>query len=468
MLRKGNAMKRNLWLWTGLAWILWGSTNPALGTDPKESREAAARTLFQKDTRVSDDSRNAFGRALPGTERELWQPFRQGKRFFTRLRVAGVHERQGVLRGLGPLFNEASCAGCHFKDGRGGRGQEEPRLLARLAVRGEEGWGPHPTYGHQLQDRALPGIPTEGRLEVTWQEETGTYADGTLFRLRRPKFEVVESAHGLQRSAAISVRMPPPLLGLGLLEAIPGAHIVAGSDPEDRDQDGISGRVHWVPDLRRKAPAVGRFGWKAGQPTLEQQNSAALALDMGVRNGLYPESVCTQAQEACAQRDLEGSLEATAHEVERLTLYTRLLAVPSRRWVEDPRVLQGERVFTELGCAQCHRPTWVTGDDAELAAVRGRRIEPYTDLLLHDMGDGLADDLQEHQAQGREWRTPPLWGLGLVEKVSGTVRLLHDGRARSVEEAILWHGGEARASREGFRNASASSRQSLLRFLESL
>jgi CxxC motif-containing protein (DUF1111 family) len=257
--------------------------------------------------------------------------------------------------------------------------------------------------------------------------------------------------------------MPPALLGLGLLEAVPEAEILAWSDPEDVDGDGISGRGNRVPGQEGRT-VLGRFGWKAGQPGLLEQNAAALALDLGLTSRLHPVPDPLPGQVPAAS----AAVEVSDAQLERLTLYTRLLAVPARRGEEQPTVRRGERLFHDFGCASCHRPRLATAPDAEPAALAGREIAPYTDLLLHDLGEELADHRGEHLAGGREWRTAPLWGLGLIESVSGTVRLLHDGRARGFAEAILWHGGEAEAARETFRRAPEAERLDLLLFLGSL
>jgi CxxC motif-containing protein (DUF1111 family) len=431
--------------------------------------EAAVERPTAPSTAVYDTSRNAFGRPLVHMRRELWQPFRQGKRFFARPRAETPGGTLGVLGGLGPLMNARSCSDCHFKDGRGGRGATEPRLLVRLSVETSEETGPEPTYGAQLQDQSLPGVSAEGQLEVHWERVEGHYGDGESYRLRRPTYRLSELAYGPPvADLKISPRMPPALVGLGLLEAVADQEILAWVDVDDRDGDGISGRANRVPDRRGGGIALGRFGWKAGQPTLEQQNAAALAQDLGVTSELHPESLCTAAQPDCLDRSVGGAVEATAHEIQRLTLYTRLLAVPARRDEKNLEVGRGRSFFHQIGCGRCHRSHMVTGAEAELPELRLQEIQPYSDLLLHDLGEELADGRSEHQATGREWRTPPLWGLGLLQSVSGTVRLLHDGRARSAEEAILWHGGEAMASREIFRQAGAEERRSLLLFLNSL
>lgn len=400
---------------------------------------------------VFDTSRNAFGRPLANMDRFLWQPFRQGKRLFTLPFTAD---------GLGPLFNAESCSSCHFKDGRSGQGLVEPPLLVRLSVHTSQGEVAEPGYGGQLQESAVPGRQPEGRLAVTYEEVAGQYADGSPYSLRRPAYRLEDLSDGpLAEGARMSVRMPPALVGLGLLEAIPAADVLAHADPEDLDGDGISGRANRVPNHADGSLKLGRFGWKAGQPSLRQQTAVALREDLGLSHPVLP----TDASTAPAARH-----ELSRHQVERLTLYTRLLAVPARRQWQEPEVRWGRALFHAAACDGCHRPQFETAEVAALPALSRQVIRPYSDLLLHDMGDGLADGRPEHRASGKEWRTPPLWGLGLLEEVSGGVRLLHDGRARSIEEAILWHGGEAQGSRDRFVSLSAEERGALLSFLESL
>lgn len=434
------------------------------GADPRKELSGGETTVF-------DRSPNAFGRALGNLDPARWYTFREGKELFVLDWLAPEDAPEDhPRRGLGPRFNATACAACHFKDGRGrGPGApatgEPPQLLhlSLPAAPGEPGaQRPEPRYGFQLNDRALPGETPEGRLTVTWEETAGHYPDGESFSLRRPRVRVVDLADGpLAAETLTSLRTPPALTGLGLLEAVPEEAVLALSDPDDEDGDGISGRPNRVRDLRRDTVALGRFGWKAGQPDLEHQVAKALYEDLGVTSPLHPGSP-----------DGGGTApEADRHRLERLTLYLRLLAVPARRDREDPSVLRGERLFARIGCSGCHHPRWTTGQVSDLPELAGQTIRPYTDLLLHDMGPGLADDRPEARATGREWRTPPLWGLGLldvVRRADGPVRLLHDGRARSPEEAILWHGGEAQASRDAFVDLAASERAALLRFLESL
>jgi CxxC motif-containing protein (DUF1111 family) len=271
-----------------------------------------------------------------------------------------------------------------------------------------------------------------------------------------------------------SPRVAPQMIGLGLLEAIPAAEIVARADPEDADGDGISGRAQIVWSAVHERPMLGRFGLKAGNATILDQSAGAFAGDIGISSPLVPAAHgdCTEAQAVCRGAP-HGDGDAREFEIDMDALrlvefYSANLAVPARRDVDDPEVLHGKRVFHETGCASCHTPKHVT------ARLEGRDehsfqlIWPYTDLLLHDMGPGLADNRPEARASGREWRTPPLWGIGLTEQVSGHTYFLHDGRARSLLEAILWHGGEAQAARDRVVEMPAADRDALIRFLESL
>jgi CxxC motif-containing protein (DUF1111 family) len=240
---------------------------------------------------------------------------------------------------------------------------------------------------------------------------------------------------------------------LGLLEALPPEAILALADPQDKDGDDVSGRPNWVWDKSSGTVQLGRFGRKANQPNLLQQVAGAYFDDMGVTNPLFPEA--------------DSSLDINGATLRATVFYTQTLAVPVRANVGDPQVVRGEALFEQARCSTCHVPTLKTGD-YPVTALRHQTIHPYTDLLLHDMGLGLSDGRSDFEASGREWRTPPLWGLGLTEKVLGAATYLHDGRARTVEEAILWHGGEAEASKEAFRKIPAEDRQALVRFLFSL
>jgi CxxC motif-containing protein (DUF1111 family) len=265
---------------------------------------------------------------------------------------------------------------------------------------------------------------------------------------------------------SLSPRLAPATIGLGLLEAVPAERLLELSDPDDRDGDGVSGRPNRVWDRAHAELTLGRFGWKAEQPSLRQQIAAALAADLGITSRLYPLADCSGVQVECSAG--AGEPELAERVLDRLETYVQLLAVPERRHGEDPGVQRGGVRFRELGCAACHVPSHLTAATAALPELASQSIWPYTDLLLHDLGPELADGRPSFDAEGAEWRTPPLWGLGLSREVSGHERLLHDGRADGVAEAILWHGGEAAAARDAFEQLSRAERQELIAFIESL
>lgn len=384
--------------------------------------------------------------------------------------------------GLGPLFNTNACQNCHIKDGRGHppangalhsvsmlvrislpAGPEHTAQVARQGVR------PDPVYGAQLQDMAIPGVAPEARVRMDYRYSTVRFADGFEVELRQPVLLVDQPGYGpLDPALLFSPRVAPPMIGLGLLEAIPDAAILAQADPDDRDGDGISGRPNIVRDQATGQEVLGRFGWKAGQPSLAQQNADAFLNDMGLTTPLLRTHPCTDAQVACREAPHGGEPEVSENIFNQVLFYTRNLAVPVRRHVDAPGVLAGKRLFHEAGCAACHTPAFTTRADAAEPELGGQTIRPYTDLLLHDMGEGLADQRPEFQASGREWRTPPLWGIGLTETVNGHTQFLHDGRARNLLEAVLWHGGEAEAARARVLGFNGEQRKALLAFLNSL
>jgi CxxC motif-containing protein (DUF1111 family) len=294
--------------------------------------------------------------------------------------------------------------------------------------------------------------------------------------LRRPEIRLAELGYGpLHPDAMLSARVAPQMIGLGLLEAIPTADILALADPDDADGDGISGRPSIVWSVEFGQPMLGRFGHKAGQPTIRQQSAGAFAGDIGIATPLFPDpwGDCTAAQPACrgarhGDDAGQGGFEVDAEGLDLVTVYSRNLGVPARRDADDPQVLRGRALFHDTGCTGCHRPAFVTHRLTDRPEHSFQLIWPYTDLLLHDMGEGLADNRPDGRATGREWRTAPLWGIGLTEQVGGRAAFLHDGRARTLLEAVLWHGGEAQAARDGVVAMSAADRAALIRYLESL
>lgn len=384
--------------------------------------------------------------------------------------------------GLGPLFNTNACQNCHLKDGRGHPPEPNATSAASLLVRlslpagaehaellERQGVVPEPTYGTQLQDMSVPGVTPEGKVRLRYSSVPVSFADGTVVELRKPQLDISQLGYGeMHPDTLFSVRVAPPMIGLGLLEAIPEATILAAADPDDANGDGISGRPNMVWDRAQQRTVLGRFGWKAGQPNLNQQNADAFANDMGLTTTLIPNDNCTSVQSDCLAAPHGGKPEVSDNILGTVLFYTRNLGVPARRDVDSPDVLKGKGLFHQAGCQKCHTPSVTTAADAAEPELANQLIRPYTDLLLHDMGDGLADNRSEFLASGHEWRTAPLWGIGLTETVSGHSQFLHDGRARNLLEAILWHGGEAETAKQQVLRFDVEERAALLAFLNSL
>ncbi|MEO1315915.1 MAG: di-heme oxidoredictase family protein [Pseudomonadota bacterium] len=433
-----------------------------------EDRPAGAATRFGYANAHAFSSSSAN---MP-FEREL--DFKVGNGLFKKLWVSSPASTK-ASDGLGPLYNARSCQRCHLKDGRGhppaNAEDNAVSLLLRVSVPGPGGAMPHPVYGEQLQDFSVAGVPAEYSLAVDWEEVEVALSGGEVASLRKPTWRAENLGYGpLGEGAMLSPRIAPQMIGLGLLEAIPAADILAHADPEDADGDGISGRANIAWSTEYDQPMLGRFGLKAGEPTLRSQSASAFAGDIGISSPLKPKgwAECTEAQVVCRNAPHGGEFEIEDHALDVVVFYSRNLAVPARRDIDDPVVLAGKRVFYETGCTACHVPKFVTHRLEDQLEQSFQLIWPYTDLLLHDMGEGLADNRPELRANGREWRTPPLWGIGLTEAVSGHTYFLHDGRARSLLEAVLWHGGEAQTARDRVVEMPPGDRAALIRFLESL
>ncbi|MGI9296098.1 MAG: di-heme oxidoredictase family protein, partial [Pseudomonadales bacterium] len=389
--------------------------------------------------------------------------------------------------GLGPTFIADRCSACHVRAGRGSPPQapdEQPfSLLVRLSVPGEGDNGapkPHPDYGGQLQNRGLMGqdrdgtflgerVYPEAEVFLDWEEHEVTFADGESVMLRKPIIRWGKLYFGpLGDEVMTSLRIAQPLPGLGLLEAVPEETLLAIAAAQN--EQGINGRPNYVWDDINGREALGRFGWKANVPSVKQQIAAAFAEDLGVTSPVYLDMNCPKVQKDCAAQPPGNQPELIDSDWEQLEFWTLALAVPARRNVVDPLFKRGEILFAEAGCATCHVPELRTADKFDpLPQLAGQTFRTYTDLLMHDMGEGLADGRPDFKAGPRDWRTPPLWGLGVAQTVSGhEVTMLHDGRARNVTEAIFWHGGEAERARESFRAMSKSDREALLQFLDSI
>ncbi len=374
--------------------------------------------------------------------------------------------------GIGPVFNQNSCVACHLRNGRSAvpafSGDPGSGLLLRLSMTGEGEHGgalPVPGFGGQLQTKAIFGEMPEGNIGIEYLTEMVAFLNGESAILQRPIFTINNTYQALPAGVLTSPRNAPPVFGLGLLEAIDEADILALADENDSNGDGISGKPNWVWDVKAQQTALGRFGWKAGNPSAAQQTADAFNHDMGITSSYFPIEQC-DGQANC-QNGLSDGLDIDDDFVETTAFYFQTLAVPAPRNLSDPAVKLGRQLFDEAKCSSCHTPKFQTGNHA-IAALSYQTIYPYTDLLLHDMGEALADQRPDFQADGQEWRTPPLWGIGLAQVVNPKATFLHDGRARTLEEAILWHGGEAEASSDFYKNASKEEREAMLAFLKAL
>lgn len=451
-------------------------SNPTISPPLSDPRLAGGATT------VFDSSSNAY--SLPAKNLDLLRrdDFFIGNAFFKQPWVIAPASTK-ARDGLGPLFNINSCQGCHVKDGRGrpplSKDESFSSMLVRLSIPAELpehaewikhlGVVPEPNYGDQLQPNAIMGHQPEATPLLEYTEIKGQFKDGESYTLLKPSVSLKNPNYGtFHPKLQTSARVAPAMIGMGLLEAIPEATLIALADPEDTNKDGISGRINQVWDISRQQTVSGRFGWKANQPSVAQQTAAAFQGDLGITSPLLPEQNCSPTQTACLQAPDGGKPEISQEILDKVIFYSSLLAVPARRDVDQPEVLRGQRLFNQAGCAACHVPSLKTGIHPSMPELSEQTIQPYTDLLLHDMGEGLADERPDFLASGREWRTAPLWGLGLIETVNGHTRLLHDGRARNVMEAILWHGGEAETSREAVLSMDKEERAALVRFLNSL
>lgn len=405
------------------------------------------------DATVDDRSADAFGHPLPTLTEAQATRHRFGR---------GPVALVWAPPQLGPLFNHNACLACHPGNGRGlsqiGPSVFGSQALIRVSlVAGEPevpgGAVPVPSLGTQLQDHAIGQLP-EVHASLSWVEMEELYGDGEVVSLRSPRLTVTRPSGAPLDIAGLlmSYRQAPPLVGLGLLEAISDDAILAAADPDDADGDGISGRANLVWDAVARETRVGRFGHKASVATLHEQTAAAFVNDMGLSNAMFPEAL--------------GKRDVSDIQLDESGFFVATLAVP-RAAPRSKEAWRGRELFGRFGCADCHTPAHTTGDHP-IPQLAGQTIHPYTDLLLHDVGDLLTDARPDFLATGVEWRTTPLWGLGLVQVVNPDATFLHDGRARTIAEAILWHGGEARPAREAFRGAHRRDRAALISFLETL
>lgn len=446
--------------------------------EPGEARSGGSATVRKTD-------QNAFSMPSANLPPSRRVDFSVGNSFFRSPWVIAPSTTT-ARDGLGPLFNTNACQGCHIKDGRGHPPTPDDvnavSMLVRLSIPDapvyakvieQLGVVPEPVYGGQFQDMSVPGVAPEGKVRVDYTAVPVRFKDGTEVELRKPSLNITQLGYGpMHPDTRFSARVAPPMIGLGLLEAIPEEAILANAEAQAKANNGISGRPNRVWDDAQQKTVLGRFGWKAGQPNLNQQNVHAFSGDMGLTTSLRPFDDCTDAQTACKQAPSgngpNGEPDVSDNILRLVLFYSRNLAVPARRGVNAPEVLAGKSLFYQAGCQSCHTPKYTTAANAAEPELANQVIRPYSDLLLHDMGDGLADNRSEFQASGRQWRTPPLWGIGLTQAVSGHTQFLHDGRARNLLEAVLWHGGEATAAQQQVLSFDAEQRAALLAFLNSL
>ncbi|PJZ76044.1 hypothetical protein CH365_16335 [Leptospira neocaledonica] len=412
-----------------------------------------------------DFTSRAYLQFAPGLPLDKISDFTVGQSVFE---VPWENSSSGQIdrRGLGPLFNANSCLACHVGNGIGKvpSGPEETMFTALVRLSND------PNYGGQFQPFSLNGVPAEGIASVSYSQIEGVFQDGTSYTLRKPKVEFSNLNYGplTSNGDVYSLRNTSKVIGMGLLEAISDETLLSLQDESDSNLDGISGRINLVPDLVSGTNKIGRFGWKANEPNLKQQGSRAFLEDIGITSPLFPFKNCTSVQTACDSSPHGTLPELNTTKIDMMVKYMRLIAVPARRSPSSSEVLMGKRIFFQAGCNSCHISKLSTGNIPGAPEISMQIIRPYTDLLLHDMGEGLKDGRPDHLASGREWRTPPLWGIGLVSKVNGTLQLLHDGRAETFMEAIIWHGGEAERSKQHILGLSSSQRNQLVKFLESL
>lgn len=435
---------------------------------PDQARLSGGRTT------VLDETLRAFSFSARGLSENEAKTFFQGSRLFNR----------DFVSGLGPFYATRSCLACHFMDGRAeppASGQPAISLVLKLSVPGKIRHGeplPEPIYGTELSPLANAGFAEEGKVFVDYENVSGKYGDGSSYLLLKPKIHTSHLGYGdLASNVLFSPRIAPALIGLGLLEAVPEKTILAFAG--EQTSLGLRGKPNRVWDYRKNRFALGRFGWKANEPSVEQQVAHALSSDLGVTSELFPEENVTavQRRKRAEKKPAENTPPTRAPEIgradfDRLVFYSRTLAVPARclpsETVAKEKIALGETLFQSARCAACHRSFLDTGSSDISVALATNRIHPYTDLLLHDLGEGLADNRPDFEASGSQWRTAPLWGIGMIPVVNEHSRLLHDGRARGVAEAILWHGGEAEGSKEIFRNMTRSEREALTAFVMSL
>lgn len=470
--------------------LAMGGLTAATGADPLGEMTGGATT-------VHATGRNAFSFPAANLQDAERTRFVIGNSFFRRNWVEAPASTK-ARDGLGPHFIARSCGGCHVQDGRGEPPEifnrlgetKDPTvaLLIRLSIPGTDAHGGprhEPVYGDQFNNAAITGVKPEGRVTLRYDTVNGKFADDTPYSLLQPRYGFADLGYGpMHPDVMVSPRIAPQIIGVGLLEAIDEADILANA----ADQARAGGPIQGVPNRVWDAPSgkmlIGRFGWKGNVATIAHQTGGAFQGDMGITSRHFAQETCSPAQKDClaapsgksAGQQGQPGVEIDDKTFDDVVFYQATLAPPARRSVNDTQVLRGQALFAQAQCATCHRPSYVTRTSPSEGvfprltskALAGQRIWPYTDMLLHDMGEALADNRPDFAASGRQWKTPPLWGTGLIKDVNGHTRLLHDGRARGVLEAVLWHGGEAEGAKQNVLKMNKAERDALVKFVESL
>lgn len=436
-----------------------------INTSPVKLQTINDKAILSGDSFTLDNTKEAFSHFSPKLTFSEKTKFFVGQSFFDQSWI--VAPSSTVARdGLGPFFNARSCASCHFKDGRGKppkEGELLESILLRVSIKDKDNnFIPSHIYGDQIQGFGINNLKGEADINVEYEDIQGSYPDGEKYTLRKPIYKITKLNYGDEGELFISPRVSPQMSGMGLLEGISEIDIVSHSDPDDKDNNGISGKPNYVWDVEKNKLSLGRFGWKSNQPNIKQQVAGAFSGDMGITTSMFPKEGYSTTQ-ATYFKDKNiisgGDPEISDKNLDSVVLYSKNLAVPVRRNVDNNEVIEGERIFKQLNCNLCHRTDLKSNNQI---------IHPYTDLLLHDMGKDLSDNRPDFLASGDEWRTPPLWGIGLFKTVNNHTNYLHDGRANNLTEAVLWHGGEAEKTKNNFKSLSKSQRNALIKFLESL
>lgn len=464
-------MKNRAFIYLAFSCLLFISVSCSKddGGDYTTLPNSQARIYAGGETTIFSETSNAFSQPAANLTGNGLEQHMRGDADFEAAFVTAPAE---VNSGSGPIYNNRACENCHSKDGRSPFPSDlnaiDGGFLMRTSLPGEdENGGPIsvPGFGTQIQNHAIFGFEPEAKYHVTYTSTTETLADGTKVILKKPHYSLLNTYIPIPGNAMLSPRLAPTVFGLGLLEAIPESEILSHQDIDDADGDGISGKANYVYDLASNSMKLGRFGWKANVSTVLEQVAAAYHDDMGITSYYFPEE--TGAGQTNGDDGLADDPELPDQTLNDVAFYARTLAVPAARNVDDEDVIKGQNIFSRIDCAKCHIPKMQTGN-SEISAVANQKIFPYSDMLLHDMGEGLADGRPDYKANGREWRTTPLWGIGLTNVANGHTDLLHDGRAKNITQAILWHGGEAENAKNQFKELSPTERQELLAFINSL